>query len=408
MKTIRLLIIFWVFFSFVFPGCNQKTAATEEKSLVKIPAVLSLHTIHTLQGKEMLSGIGTAIRYIPLETTDNSLLRNVSKIALLKNGNLVVSDNQSLYLFDPAGNFIRPVSQRGNGPADYTRISALAAHPVNDGFFVQTNKKVIAFDGEGNFLNQFETEDRPMDMVIDMDGTILLHRMNVLKAPEDTTTTWFLYRYDPSGIELQRIADPAPRLKGDGTVSMVMPMRPFYLYDGQIRISEIGNDTIYTVGEKELSPYTVVDLGQMSMSATPTGTNVDAVFDDLSKKLMLSFLSEDDHYLYMVFGWGFSGNYLYSTYNKVNGTVVNYGNGEIQNTEYGLTNDIDGGLPFYPYVVTPDGTRIMWKSASDFKNAIMEKDYEKGKSEFGSKFETLWNMAGSIDEDDNPVLILVP
>lgn len=407
MKTTIYSVIWICLLGSTLWGCKGKTASTELVEEDNTPYILSLENIVNAKGEEFLSTITTDIQYIPLETTNKSLLKPIGNVVLLNNGNFLITDRASVRMFSPEGKYIRKVSQQGGAPAEYSRLAAIAANPLTGGFFIQTSKKMIEFDAEGNYVNNFETEDRLMNMVVDAEGRLLLHRMSLLKSPEDTTVTWALFRYDASGTELKRLADPSPRMRGEHTISYAVPTRPLYLYDNKIRFNEFGNDTVFIVEEDTFTPYAIIDLGYMRMSATPEGINLDAVDAEMRKKLFLAILTEDEHFFYMAFGWGFGGEYLYSSYNKKSKQVVNYGNGQFYLTGKGLTNDIDGGLPFFPLTITPNGTRIMWRDADAFKSNILKKDYEAEKKKYGEKFEKAWQLAQSLKEDDNPILILV-
>lgn len=391
-------------------GCKGKSsgqAALEEEN--NLPIILPLENVHKQSGEELLSTLNPEITYIPLETNDKSIIRQVSKIAILNNGNILISDQNSIQMFTSEGKHIRPVSQKGNGPADYTRISALAANPETGGFFIHTNQKVIEFDAQGEYVNSFPTEDRPMDMVYEPDRHLLLHRMNVPKALEDTIPTWFLFRYDISGKEVIRFEDVTPRMSGKDVIPIVTPLRPLYMYKGKARFNELGNDTLFTIESDHLQPYAIFQLGEMRMSASPKGTNaeMDAVFEDMTKKLYLSSLREDDNFFYMTLGWGFGGDCLYATYNKKNGKVTHLGGGTFFETDCGLTNDVDGGLFFYPQFIDPNSTRIMPWQAAHFKEQVLKLDYNTQKKNYGGTFEKIYRLAQSLEEEDNPVLVMV-
>jgi len=395
---------------FLLYGCKGKspeTTAFVEES--ETPFVLSLERIHKDKGEELLSSITSEIEYIALETTDESVIGGIAKITRLNNGNLVIGGGERINMFSPTGRFIRTISQKGNGPADFTRISSLTANPETGGFYLLTNNKLIEFDVKGEYINSFSVEDRLMDMTLTPEGEIILHKMSIPKKPDDTEPTWFLFRYDKQGNELQRLEDISPRMGGDGILSVVTVIRPLYLYKDKVRFNEFGNDTIFTLRQEGLHPFAIVDLGEIKMSASPKGSNaeIDAVFAKMKEQLFLIYLSEDPQFLYMTFGWGFGGDYLYATYNKKTGKAVNYGNGGFFTTDVGLTNDVDGGLPFFPLLIQPDGNRIQWKSAENFKEEVLKKDYETNKKQYGDKFDKVYQLAQSLDEDDNPVLIII-
>jgi len=389
--------------SYAFGQKNKTIDITKESNT---PIVLALENITNQKGKEVLSSLHANIEYIALETTNESIIGGISKITRLANGHIVVAERESIMMFDAKGKFIRPISQKGNGPADFNRICSLVANPHTGDFFLLTTKKVVEFDAKGEYIKNFEVEDRLMDMVPDpVEKNLILHQMSVPKKPQDIDPTWFLFRYNLQGKEVNRYEDITPRPGGEGIIPLVTPIRPLYAYKNTVRFNEFGNDTIFNIGKEGLSPFVVIDLGKMRMSASPKATNVDAVFESLKEKLFLSLLTEDDQFFYMTFGWGFSGDFLYAIHNKQTGQTLNIGNGDFLSFAGGLENDVDGGLPFYPYTILPDGSRIQWKSAEEFKENI-QKNHQERKKKYGDKFEKVYRLAESLEEDDNPVLII--
>ena len=63
------------------------------------------------------------VEYIPLETTDNSLLGSVSKI-LFRNNRIYVLDKMSggVYVFDKTGKFLSSIIKPGEGPDEYVEL----------------------------------------------------------------------------------------------------------------------------------------------------------------------------------------------------------------------------------------------------------------------------------------------
>lgn len=406
MKLHHLFSIFC--FLLVFFGCKEKNPnAFDENS--ETPATLYLETIVSAKGEEFLSSITSDIEYVALETTDESLIGNISRITRLKDGNWVIGSQQQLYMYDPAGKFIRLVSQRGNGPGEYNRIRTLVANPQSGGFYLLTTNKVLEFDSQGGYMNHFSITDMLMEMALSPEGDLILHRLSIPKEPNDTEPTWFLYRFDAQGNEIKRYENITPRMGGEDIVSITTPIRPLYRYKDKVCFNEFGNDTIFNVKKEGLQPYFILDLGEMQMPASPKGTinERDAVLAWINEKLFLTDMLEDEHFFYMTLSWGFSMKSLFAVYNKQTGKATSFGDGGFLTTDKGLTNDIDGGLPFFPNAILPDGYRIQWKSALTLKEDILEKDYETNKKLYGDKFDKVYQFAESLDEDDNPVLMII-
>ncbi len=408
MKLHHILIICsYILIACACKGKSSHSNAFNENS--DTPVILNLKAIEKSQGEEFLSSITSDIEYIKLETTDESLVGSISRIARLKNGNFVVASHLQLFLFSPTGKFIRLVSRQGNAPAEYTRLRILLANLQTGGFHLLTEGKILEFDSQGEYVTHFPITDGLLDMAISPEGNVILHRLSIPKEPNETEPTWFLYRYDIQGNELRRYENLNPRMGGEEIVSITTPIRPLYRYKDKVRFNEFGNDTIFNIEKDGLKAAMIIDLGEMQMPASPKGTfnERDAVLSQINEKLFLSDMLEDEYFLYMKLWWGFSMKGLFAVYNKQTGKVTNLGDGGLIRTSKGLINDIDGGLPFFPVIIQPDGYNIQWKQADEIKDEILQKDYETYKKLYGNKFEKLYQLAQSLDDEDNPVLMII-
>ena len=72
----------------------------------------------------------------------------------------------------------------------------------------------------------------------------------------------------------------------------------------------------------------------------------------------------------------------------------------------GLYNDIDGGPRFFPTSMENDSTMGMWVDALDFKNHVASDDFKNNEVKFPEKKLELQELADSLTEFDNPILIL--
>ena len=72
----------------------------------------------------------------------------------------------------------------------------------------------------------------------------------------------------------------------------------------------------------------------------------------------------------------------------------------------GFLNDLDGSLSFFPKKYFKENEFVSWKSAEEFKEEILSLDYNAQKAKYGERFEKVYQLANSLKEDDNPVLII--
>ena len=71
-----------------------------------------------------LSEIAEKITFVPMETTDASLITKVRANNIISvNGNIVIPCfNMGAFAFDENGKFIAPISRKGQGPAEFLRF----------------------------------------------------------------------------------------------------------------------------------------------------------------------------------------------------------------------------------------------------------------------------------------------
>jgi hypothetical protein len=73
----------------------------------------------------------------------------------------------------------------------------------------------------------------------------------------------------------------------------------------------------------------------------------------------------------------------------------------------GIYNDIDAGPRFFPKKIVNDSTMVMWIDAKQFKDHIASDDFKNNMPKFPEKKKQLEDLANSLTEFDNPVLMLV-
>jgi hypothetical protein len=147
----------------------------------------------------------------------------------------------------------------------------------------------------------------------------------------------------------------------------------------------------------------ILDLGHMKMDYNPefsssNWNDINKVMESLKTKLMIVTAFESDRLFYLLLSWGMDKS-VYATYDKKTKKVT------FMDTNK-LTNDVDGGVSFFPNQIEPTGEMIMYKSAEEFKEEVLSKDYNQQKAKYGERFEKVYQFANSLQEDDNPILII--
>ncbi len=96
-------------------------------------------------------------RFIPLETNDDCLISNLSK--MIKHDRLYIQDNHRILVFDPDGGYLSQVNRRGRGPEEYPEIRDFSV--FNDKIYVlsRVNKSIYVYDSAGLFEGRYRLND---------------------------------------------------------------------------------------------------------------------------------------------------------------------------------------------------------------------------------------------------------
>ncbi|MBR7096708.1 MAG: 6-bladed beta-propeller, partial [Alistipes sp.] len=157
--------------------------------------------------------------YVPLETTDASLVGNISKL-LYDDGKLIVVDkeNNKILVFDAAtGKFLNCIGHQGRGPKEYISLRDVV---VADGkLYVLDMGKILTYKLSGEFVGEtrykkgrFTKMDRPRGNKIwlysELADSCYFNRM-------DLTTGEIDVRHLPSIEDLYGMSGPAPIFIGE-------------------------------------------------------------------------------------------------------------------------------------------------------------------------------------------------
>jgi hypothetical protein len=81
MKIYHIVFIALALFFGCKGGSGSESAHTDTEEAIEYPIYLDLENITQMEGETLLSTDVSEITYIPLETNNNSLIRNVRQVA---------------------------------------------------------------------------------------------------------------------------------------------------------------------------------------------------------------------------------------------------------------------------------------------------------------------------------------
>ncbi len=108
-----------------------------------------------------------SIKLIPLETTDISLIGNISRIFIV-NDTIFIADyskTKTIFAFNLQGSFLYKINKLGNGPGEYQNINMVQ---IDDQYIMILDWfswKLIKYDHTGNLIWEKKTDPHPYDFI---------------------------------------------------------------------------------------------------------------------------------------------------------------------------------------------------------------------------------------------------
>jgi hypothetical protein len=164
-------ILLFIYLLCVFTGCNHNKKQTTRYSEEQINSleldstailtteldsltVIDLNPFLKNQSFDFGSLVKT-VKLIPLETTDESLLDEISKI-LVTDSNIYIKDDLKgggIVIFDREGKFIKRISN-GQGPGELLRLYDIAFDAANNELVAYQHSFLLFFTPSGEYIRQ--------------------------------------------------------------------------------------------------------------------------------------------------------------------------------------------------------------------------------------------------------------
>jgi hypothetical protein len=350
-------------------------------------------------GHVKLSELGFEdITYIPLQTTPASIISRINEIKT-GNGFFLIKFFNTILEFKEDGSFIAKIGSEGRGPTEFTVAHDLDIDKKNRFIYLVSawQKKFIVYSESGKFLRIFPCPISTTNFIITEDG-ILCYSMNSLGNIKTSFNLIDIY----GGIT-KSFPNKYTWNKVQSSTSIFKNENIFYRFNNRFFIKEIYSDTVYMFENKDFKPHIIFKQGEKLLSAK-------ARSEFSSIYLFENFIDQNNlfefgDYIYFEFMYGFKiggNNNLYGFVgSKKNDFKV------LINLEEGFLNDLDGGPNIWPKTVLDDYTVISWVDAIHLKTLVSSEAFKKARPKYPAKKRKLEELANSLKETDNPVLILV-
>ncbi len=352
-----------------------------------------------------LSEYASAIDYIPLETTpesmlegaENLLIRSFEERIYLYSSRSALQMTKTLPLyFKSNGDFVSSIGSFGNSNNEFTNIQTIMIDQSVSQLIVVDYNRFVYYTLDGDFIRFAEVKSNSLTFNGYCSGDnncIYLRNPSLLDESQGAD---LLVKVDSMGRAMVRRSLTRILLDQPGT-----PMGTIKVTKGASLFSSSGNlylymrnDSLYRVSPLDLSldAEFFLDFGKYA-----TNQRVGAT---LWSRDNLLFITEEFVALTALFTYGsfpdIDRRYTRSNfiYDRKNGTTkaLKY------NDTYGFagfTNDLDGGMPFYPTYMN-DGKMYRLVDAVDFIEFAQMGNSARMKE-----------VASKLTDDSNPVLVVV-
>jgi len=369
-----------------------------------------------------LSEIASEVTYIPLETTDSSLVGNINSV-LYEGGQIYIVHNTStVSVFDNNGKFIRKINRQGRGPEEYLKLMSgdmLEIDPDNRNIILLSlDTKLYEYTEDGVFVRKVQ--------IPKIEGC--RNYMNWGQKISDNTYIADVSSREPfyeycavvfDSLSNVKLMIPSPKINYDeitGIISQsefrIVDCARFTKFEDKVRIIYSNPEIIRSIdnGLRIDTVYTI-NYGEYKM----TLSNKDGVTSTSRIIIWLGSLLESKNYLYIWLGLnGLAHEPVEQQYTDHTGKQVTFQNtnslalfnkktGDLTlmnqplKGKMGFKDDIEGGPVFWPRTVSSQEYLVAAYTAVEFKD-------------FAENFKCsrkIKDMAAGLNENDNPVIAIV-
>lgn len=253
----RKCIIPIISLSIIITGCKIATTPSDDANFMFIPKdkIVTIDKITFDDSRFIDSCV-----FIPLETTDASLIGNINQIEFC-DGKFYIFDGKEdkLKVFSSTGKFLFDIGIRGEAPGEYLSINS---------FFINREDKKVGISDplrmaiheyslDGEYIQTVKHNQEPLlslNKSICIDGYIYSY-FDVSHINDMTYSV--LSAKDYSIIDRW---SPYP-VKVNQQMACVLLSHPFSVVDGDLHFVELYSDTIFTYHNGEKQPYLLIETG---------------------------------------------------------------------------------------------------------------------------------------------------
>ena len=340
-----------------------------------------------------ISDIAADVEYIPLETADNEPLGMIRNI-VTSNRSIFFSTVDKIYCFDKKGKYLRKLSRLGRGPEEYSNLYSFDVSQDDSILAVISSHCLMLYKKERSdytFLRKLNYYPSRIDFIPGQENILLTYGTSIGTEP----FRHLLINYKGDTINTRtnnsRIVNSGP------TLSLFFENISFK-FNYKMHFKELLNDTVFSIEPySKIRPYLIFDT-KGKIPSPNDRANGQYFKDHMSEFIMIDNIMEVPRYL--VFSFLYQKAKHYRIYDKVANKKYDI------NSKSWIKDNISGGTGFKP-LFSDDSRLYSWVEALTLKNYVTSETFKSSKVNNPDKKKALEKLVETIDENDNPILIVV-
>ena len=376
-------------------GCShsvQKDEKNPAPGILTIDIEAALNQMHEFP----VSLVASDITYIPLESPKQYLINKIRQIRLTESSIFIADDNRLLQ-FNRDGKFVKQIGKKGRGPGEYSGIMHFDVNEQADRILIQGEYESNTYNLNGDFIQNPKFQGSLFyfcnsSRIAFYSPTDEKRTRNLLITDKNLNPLYEFHNHNPR---------PVTRLKHASA--------PFYHFKNNLYFKEHYNDTVVSVNDSTLTPHIILREGSLLLDKNfdlqPTGNweDLKKQLEKVKDQLTLENIWESNRFIFITYIKGvgpLAKSRLKLIYDKK--TLKLYAS-----HEKGFINDFDNGIDFWPAGVFHDSLMVYYSEAFELKSHVTSNAFRNSNPLCPVEKKKLEQLVNSLNENDNPVLMIV-
>ena len=356
---------------------------------------IAINLVNPELSKYKLSDICDSLFYIPLKSDYG--IRYLNEIQMDDSIIFCATQPEGILAFNFKGQFLKRIGKRGRGPGEYQTGIRFCLDKMANYIYVDNGMgKILKFNYQGDLLKEIEIKTKVSPGFIDFADNFFVFSYPIVTSTIKTPYQWIITD-SLSNMVSQKSNDNYIFHNNGPTPSGELT----YMFNNKIHYWNHYNDTIFQITSKNLQPKYILDKGKMGPSPEKLSNLIR--FNDIRDYIIIRKIIECSNFLFIIYYFQNQREIvMFDKYKK-----ISYNIKSAHSIDAEFTNDIDGGLNFLPFKSTDSLTLVMPIDVYKITQIGKTIDFKNSTPKHPEKKKELVQLANSLNENDNPVLMMV-